>query len=396
MSAGLADLKRGLCSELHSARRVTDELFSVVRAGSFYERPIPERHRMIFYLGHLEAFDWNLIRSAIDERDFQPELDRLFAFGIDPDSTRLPQDRPSDWPSIDQVHAYNGRVREKLDPALARVPEQLLHVAIEHRLMHAETFAYMLHNLGFSHKVPQPVARTRASGTLSPRMVEIPAGTAALGREPEEGFGWDNEFRRHTVEVPRFAVASHKVTNGEFLEFVERGADAPHFWAFHSGRWFYRGMFQEIPLPFDWPVYVSYTQAVAYASWKGKRLLSEPEYHRAAFPDGAGEQPDPVRDNFDFAAWEPIPVQASPENSNGVAQMVGNGWEWTSTVFHPFSGFQPFPFYPGYSADFFDGRHYVLKGASPRTASRLTRPSFRNWFRASYPYVYATFRLADS
>jgi formylglycine-generating enzyme required for sulfatase activity len=75
--------------------------------------------------------------------------------------------------------------------------------------------------------------------------------------------------------------------------------------------------------------------------------------------------------------------------------MVGNGWEWTSTPFGPFPGFQPFSFYPGYSAAFFDGEHFVLKGASPRTAACLTRPSFRNWFRHSYPYVYAAFRVAE-
>ena len=76
--------------------------------------------------------------------------------------------------------------------------------------------------------------------------------------------------------------------------------------------------------------------------------------------------------------------------------MTGNGWEWTSTVFSPFPGFEPQPYYANYSAPFFDGAHYVLKGGSPRTAARLLRPSFRNWFRPSYPYIYATFRLVRS
>ena len=55
-------------------------------------------------------------------------------------------------------------------------------------------------------------------------------------------------------------------------------------------------------------------------------------------------------------------------------------------------GFSPMRSYPEYSADFFDGRHYVMKGASPATARELIRPSFRNWFRGDYPYVYAKFR----
>jgi formylglycine-generating enzyme required for sulfatase activity len=78
----------------------------------------------------------------------------------------------------------------------------------------------------------------------------------------------------------------------------------------------------------------------------------------------------------------------------GIDDLVGNGWQWTSTVFAPFPGFRPMPSYPEYSADFFDGEHYVVKGASPATARELLRPTFRNWFRAHYPYVYATFRCA--
>jgi formylglycine-generating enzyme required for sulfatase activity len=79
----------------------------------------------------------------------------------------------------------------------------------------------------------------------------------------------------------------------------------------------------------------------------------------------------------------------------GVHDLVGNGWEWTSTEFAPFPGFEPMPSYPEYSAEFFDGHHVVLKGASPATARELIRPSFRNWFRTNYPYVYAKFRTVS-
>jgi len=79
----------------------------------------------------------------------------------------------------------------------------------------------------------------------------------------------------------------------------------------------------------------------------------------------------------------------------GVHDLVGNGWEWTSTPFAPFSGFEPLPGYPGYSADFFDGRHFVLKGASWATDNGLVRRSFRNWFQPHYPHVFAQFRLAS-
>jgi formylglycine-generating enzyme required for sulfatase activity len=155
-------------------------------------------------------------------------------------------------------------------------------------------------------------------------------------------------------------------------------------------------MFEDIPLPLDWPVYVSYNQAQAYARWKGKSLLTEPQFHRAAYDQASHDPSAFAGENVDFRRWDPEPVTASEPNRFGISQLVGNGWEWTATRFEPFPGFQPFSFYPGYSANFFDGQHYVLKGGSQRTARCLLRPSFRNWFRPSYPYIYGTFRLVEN
>ena len=101
--------------------------------------------------------------------------------------------------------------------------------------------------------------------------------------------------------------------------------------------------------------------------------------------------------NFDFERWDPTPVAAFPEGKSafGVTDLLGNAWEWTSTEFASFPGFQPFEFYPGYSANFFDGAHYVMKGGSPRTAASMLRRSFRNWFQPHYQYVYAGFRCVS-
>jgi formylglycine-generating enzyme required for sulfatase activity len=164
-------------------------------------------------------------------------------------------------------------------------------------------------------------------------------------------------------------------------------------------------MFELIPLPLGWPVYVSYAEARAYSAWRGVRLPTEAEFQRAAYgtPSGAerrypwGEDPPTAeRGVFDFAGWDPQAAGGHPAGRSawGVDDLVGNGWEWTSTVFAPFPGFTPMPSYPEYSADFFDGEHVVMKGASPVTARELLRPTFRNWFRTHYPYVYATFRCA--
>jgi formylglycine-generating enzyme required for sulfatase activity len=165
-------------------------------------------------------------------------------------------------------------------------------------------------------------------------------------------------------------------------------------------------MFEDIPLPRAWPVYVSQAEAAAYARWQGRSLPSEAEFHRAAFGTPAGgELPHPwgmappaaEHGNMDFASWEPVPAGTRPAGASawGVHDLVGNGWEWTETEFAPFPGFAPMASYPEYSAEFFDGRHVVLKGASQATARELIRPSFRNWFRTNYPYVNAKFRTVS-
>jgi formylglycine-generating enzyme required for sulfatase activity len=150
---------------------------------------------------------------------------------------------------------------------------------------------------------------------------------------------------------------------------------------------------------------VSWAEANAYSRWRGARLPSEAEFQRAAYGTDAQRQrtfpwgeetPDLRRGVFDFSGWDPEPVGSHPSGASawGVEDLVGNGWEWTSSVFAPFPGFRPLPSYPEYSADFFDGEHVVLKGASPATARELIRPSFRNWFRPHAQQVYATFRCA--
>ena len=400
-----------LAEALANARRRTDELFSLLVPAALYDRPIPERHRNIFYLGHLEAFDWNQVcRNSLGMPSFHPEFDKLFEFGIDPPVGRLPEDQPRDWPSVEEIQRYNTRVRDEIDKALERggAPETVWRVAIEHRLMHAETFAYMLHNLPPGRKIAPAGATLETAGpSTSRRMLEVAAGAATLGRERGNGFGWDNEFDAHTVGVPAFAMNVHKVSNGEYLQLVREGADVPPFWFRRDDVWYTRTMFGSTPLPLDWPAYVSHDEASAYARWAGKELPSEAEWHRAAcgtrsggeraYPWGA-DSPDAVRHgNFDFERWDPVAVGSFPEGNSefGVTDLVGNGWEWTRTPFGPFPGFQAFSFYPGYSANFFDGKHFVMKGGSPRTAACMLRRSFRNWFQPHYPYVYAAFRCVE-
>jgi ergothioneine biosynthesis protein EgtB len=441
VAQGDTALRHQLLEQISEARRQSDSLFRLVREDSIYDRPIPERHRIIFYVGHLEAFDWNLLHeNVLGLKSFHPEFDRLFSFGIDPVGSALPSDQPADWPSLEVVHDYVRRIRVALDEKLAdgilewQGPVRdgfplgtLLNVAVEHRLMHVETLAYMLHQLPPDRKIRQADRPSPFSSSASLRMIEIPNGAAALGLERSgEIFGWDNEYELHTTQVPTFEIDQFMVTNRQYLDFVAAGGyetrgfwtdddwnwkkvqsvSHPVFWKKAGEQWRYRTMFEEIPLPSDWPVYVSYAEAAAYARWAGKGLPTEAEWQRAAYgtDDGSerrypwgGEAPDLNLGNFDFNRWNPTPVNSFPrgESAFGVSGMLGNGWEWTSSVFASFPGFEAFPFYPGYSANFFDGQHFVMKGGSPRTAACMLRPSFRNWFQPHYQYVYAGFRCVN-
>src|ERR1039458_10436663 len=120
----VTNTRRMLLSRLLEARAETDELFAMVRPEAMYDRPIPERHRIFFYVGHLEAFDWNLLSGAGGAASFRPDLDRLFAFGIDPVGGGLPADRPQDWPRIQDVDDYRNRVRQALEPTLETRSEE--------------------------------------------------------------------------------------------------------------------------------------------------------------------------------------------------------------------------------------------------------------------------------
>ncbi len=398
-----------LLEEFQTARAESDRLFDILKPEFLFHRPIAERHRVIFYLGHLDGFDSiQICREGLGLPSPDGTLDSLFQAGIDPDSANLPSDTSADWPSLEQVRAYVHRCREHVDQYLERAPEDVVYMALEHRLMHLETLAYMFHNFDVSMKQAD---RHRAIHTSAetPREEwrDVPPGEATLGRPKDGSFGWDNEYNETKRMVDGFRIQRFSVTHGDYLRFVNAGGKAPHFWLPTASGFQYRCMFENIPLPLDWPVYVTQSEATEYAQWIGKSLASEEQFHRAAYGTRNGtersypwgdRQPEVAFGNFDFRRWDPEPVTASPagDSAFGVSQMVGNGWQWTRSPFAPFPGFQPRVTYPGYSANFFDGEHFVMKGGAPRTAARLLRRSFRNWFRHDYPYMYATFRCVDS
>ncbi len=433
-------IDRGLALDLYRRTRDrTAALFDVLTPETLYAQPIAQRHPIVFYVGHLPGFSLNtLVKRALGRPGVDPALERLFARGIDPDEGGHDASAFV-WPDRGAVDAFvraaDARVVEALSEGDLDQPghplldgAEAVYAILEHEAMHQETLLYMWHRLPHSAKrAPRTYAITVAPSSVSQGDVAVAAGTASLGaRRGDIAFGWDNEFPGPVVEVPAFRIQRLNVTNGDFMAFVEAGgyedpqwwspqdwawlADERHthpaFWSRLDGHWYWRGMFEFIPLPMAWPVYVSQAEASAYARWTGRRLPTEAEYQRAAYGSPAEEPrrhpwgnttPSATHGVFDFTNWEPEPVGTHPDGQSawGVHDIVGNGWEWTSTIFDGFPGFVPLASYPEYSADFFDGSHLVLKGASQATARELLRPSFRNWFRPRYPYVYATFRTVE-
>jgi ergothioneine biosynthesis protein EgtB len=423
----------------------TDLIFSTLRPGAFLARPIALRHPFIFYVGHLPGFAGiHICQGALGQPSFAPALDEMFSRGIDPDvddPTRCHDhpDVPERWPDLEDVLAYRDRVRAavlaSIDLVAERSPADLMAergrvfaMVVEHELMHQETLLYMIQQLAPEMKTRPDWLPDHAGGSGAPRhAVTVPAGRATLGADLESlAFGWDNEFPALSVDVPAFAIDSVPVSNAAFLEFVESGAygrpgswreedwawkvqtglDHPQFWIRRGGQWFQQTAFDLVPLRDveGWPASVSLAEARAYARWRGGRLPTEAEFHRAAHGQPGGTErespwnpdtPAAARGNFDFRRWAPVPVGSAPRAASawGIHELVGNGWEWTDTPFEGFPGFKAYiERYPGYSADFFDGKHYVLKGASWATDGGLVRKSFRNWYQARYPYVFAKFR----
>ncbi len=426
--------------ELERAWRISDELFRLVN-GAWSAKPIPLRHPFVFYLGHLPAFAWNQIgRGVLGAPPIDATFEDLFERGIDPSPKEIgSEDGRNPWPNIDAVLEYKRLVRDEVRRVYAEVDacereplcqhNRVVQLVLEHELMHHETLSYMIKELDHARKrrpdsIPPPV---RSAHVPEEEMVAISGGSATLGADFEEvQFGWDNEFPSCERRVENFYLGRLPVTIGEYFRFVKAGGyDDPALWSveglswirranrrhpqgwFRRDRtWMVRTFFEDVPLEevLGWPVLVTQIEAESYARWVDARLPTEAELHRAAYGTPAGPQrpfpwgddePRPEHGNFGLRCLDPIPVGLAPAGASafGIEELVGNGWEWTSTPFGPLPGFEPWmDTYPGYSADFFGGEHYVVFGGAWATHPRLLRKSFRNWFQRWYPYAAATFR----
>ena len=187
-------------------------LFDLLAPDAYYERPIALRHPIVFYEGHLAAFNFNtLVKRALGQRGIDADLERLFARGIDPEDDQ--PSAPFPWPARREVQAFAAEADRRVLDALLTAPidqsghplldrAEAVHTILEHEAMHQETLLYMWHQLAYDWKVP-PADRAIVSGGTPPRQetIAVPRGRATLGaRRGAIPFGWDNEFEAVDVE----------------------------------------------------------------------------------------------------------------------------------------------------------------------------------------------------
>jgi iron(II)-dependent oxidoreductase len=256
-------------------------------------------------------------------------------------------------------------------------------------------------------------------------MVRFPGGAVEIGTKDRTA-AYDNERERHTIQLAPYWIDRNPVTNGEFMAFIADGGysarrywseagwewvtrsavRAPMYWSWTDAGWVTRSMDRAGPVPPSHPVcHVSYYEAEAFARYAGKRLPTEFEWEAAASwnPSSGsklsypwGEQaPTKELANVDQLSFGTRPVGSYPRNVSalGCYGMIGDVWEWTSSDFGPYPGFQSFP-YPEYSEAFFGTEYKVLRGGSWATRPGAIRNTFRNWDYPVRRQIFSGFRCA--
>jgi len=322
-------------------------------------------------LGHIANFEelW-LVQKVGGRAPLRGDLGRLYDAIENPRKERgeLPILRDAELRSyMDEVRARTLEVLDGVDigpDAEDRLLREgfVYEMLIAHELQHQETMLQLLQMLDapYGPAVDDPDAFAPAPVADGAGTVRVEAGTYEIGA-PARGFAYDNERRRHPVELAAFEIDRTPVTNAAYIAYMDdTGAAPPMYWTRGGDGWARTAMGVTAPVDPARPVvHVSWDEAQAYARWAGKRLPTEFEWE-AARPRLAG---------------------------------VGGVWEWTSSDFLAYPGFAAFP-YDEYSKAFFGDAYKVLRGASWATDPHVARPSFRNWDLPRRRQIFAGIRLA--
>ena len=431
--------RKDILAYFQHAWQIEDSLMkSLVNPETFYLNPDPLRNLLIFYLGHSAVFYINkLIRVGLLNRCLNPHFEILFEIGVDPEK---PDEIASIFDGLRQVEVqhvwqYRQKVYDRISEFINSIaialpinqehPLWALMMAIEHQYIHIETSSMLIRQLPVDKlQRPESWQYAPANGyTSANEMIEVKGGEVRLGKPQDSSiYGWDIEYGDRTVNVQTFQASKYLITNAEFLDFVKdsgyknqdywheqswawkvaHNIQSPKFWIPDADSYQYRAMFDEIAMPFDFPVEVNHYEAIAYCRWKGNhiRLLTEAEWHLATYGSGT-HLPAEVEDEFEFnlnlkfASPSPVGYLAQPKNKSSLYDLRGNVWEWLSDNLTPLTGYYPHQLYKNYSALYFDNKHNMMAGGSWITSGTEACKYYRNWFRPNF-YQHAGFRIAGS
>lgn len=433
MSAAIADFDpAAIAGRLERIRERTLGLVAGLDRSVLATQHIPILSPIVWDLGHIAHFEelW-LCQELLGRQPLAADFARLFDAVLNPRPTR----KDLSLPVARELWDYMSRVRTATLDVLAEIAAEppgeltdrgfIYEMVAEHEEQHQETILQLLQALDAPTYMPGQKRRLPAGRSLPDSMVLIPAGSFRMGAR-REVFAYDNERQRHERSLPAFWIDTAPVSCGKYLDFVEdegyerpdlwstagwewcqeSGARAPGNWLVTAAGWQVRHMDRVEPLNLDLPVaHVCFHEAQAFARWAGKRLPTEAEWERVALWDTGSERsrrypwgddpPDPSRANVDQLAFQPAPIGAYPAGGTpeGVEQLIGDVWEWTSSDFSPYPEFAAFP-YAEYSKIFFGSEYKVLRGGSWATRPAVARGTFRNWDYPIRRQIFAGFRCA--
>lgn len=430
-AAGRSLTRSDIADLLADARARTLLLIAPLAEEDLRRQHDPLMSPMIWDIGHIAEFErlW-LIENLKGKVSFG-EMPGMYNPFENPRSTRDELPLPPLSEVLDMLAETRRRVLESLGAVDLAGEDPLLRdgyvyrMVVQHEHQHNET---MLQTLQLKKGEPYRAPRGIVGGPGRPpekELVRFPGGVAEIGTEDRTA-AYDNERPAHLVELDPFWIDAAPVSNGSFLEFMEAGGyserrwwseagwawvsegavSAPKYWSRDGGEWRVRFMDREAPVPLDHPVcHVCFHEAEAYARWAGKRLPTEQEWEaaacvdpssgaRRAWPWGA-ERVTARHAHLDQLAFMTAPIGAYPPNVSpiGCVDMIGNVWEWTSSDFLPWPGFETFP-YAEYSEVFFGSDYKVLRGGSWATRPGAIRATFRNWDYPIRRQIFAGFRCA--
>lgn len=400
----------------------------------YFQKSIPLRHPLIFYLGHTATFFINkLVLAKLLPERIDARMESVFAVGVDEMSWDDLNDDHYDWPSVEEVVDYRAKVRSTVLDLIESLPLNLpinwespwwpIVMGVEHERIHLETSSVLIRQHNLARVQPQPEwAPIQETGEAPENtLITVPAGEVRIGKSYNDPwYGWDNEYGHHHAQVSEFKASQYLVSNQEFLEFVEAGgyqqdrhwseeglswrqftkAKHPTFWCWRNG-WHLRLMTQEVEMPWDWPVEVNYHEAKAFCEWKREqtgqpiRLPTEDEWYRLCSVAGVPEVcegPASANLHLDHGASS-CPVTRFRHGE--WFDVVGNVWQWTETPTYPFDDFKVHPLYDDFTTPTFDGQHNLIKGGSWISCGNEARLSARYAFRRHF-FQHAGFRYIAS